>query len=138
MDQLPSWEFPTCTLLRFDALTVPNVELVQNRKLLSLLCQSRDSGALLVGASGSCKSVTMQHFMQMDLQDISDAACKQIVKTIQFSFATTPSMFYATVESFMERQPGSVLGPSGGHWLSIFIDDINLPETNQWGDQVRP
>ena len=30
---------------------------------------------------------------------------------------------------------GSVFGPSAGKSMSMFIDDLNLPEINIWGDQ---
>lgn len=52
------------------------------------------------------------------------------------SLAISFCILQKTIESYVEKRMGNTFGPPSGKKMMVFVDDVNLPEINEWGDQV--
>lgn len=126
---LPEWEYLGDDVFEFSTMFVPTVDSIRIAYLLKLISQ-QEGHALLLGRSGTAKSVTMEQFLMHDL-DHEEITFKKI----NFSSATSLGIFQQTVEASLEKRATATFVPKGGKKLVIFIDDLNMPEVNEWQDQ---
>ena len=120
---------PEITPNSYGNLLIPNVSSIRTDFLISCVAKLKDN-LLLVGEQGSAKTTIMNsYFKNLDTK-------KMAVMQSNFSSTTTPQLFQKSVEGNVEKRMGSVFGPPSGKDMVIFVDDVNLPEINDWGDQV--
>uniref|UniRef100_A0A336MB49 CSON013031 protein n=1 Tax=Culicoides sonorensis TaxID=179676 RepID=A0A336MB49_CULSO len=128
-EQVEMCKYPDDSVLDFASVWVPTVENVRITYLINLIAK-QEKPVLLVGEQGIGKTVIIKCYANEFGPE------NRIFKSYNFSSATSPSMFQRFIESYMEKRVGTYYGPPQQRKMSIFIDDINMPDIDEWGAQT--
>jgi dynein heavy chain len=125
----PVWRYPTgVEKLDFSNLLVPTMDSTRACYILQHLHKQKKA-ICMVGGEGTAKTSTaLMFFRTLD-------ATEMMIKRVNFSSATTPFMCQSAIEVELEKRGGRSFGPPGGKAMTIFMDDLSMPEINTWGDQ---
>eukprot|EP00462_Mataza_sp_D1_P007532 CAMPEP_0175123998 /NCGR_PEP_ID=MMETSP0087-20121206/2542_1 /TAXON_ID=136419 /ORGANISM="Unknown Unknown, Strain D1" /LENGTH=4569 /DNA_ID=CAMNT_0016405727 /DNA_START=105 /DNA_END=13811 /DNA_ORIENTATION=+ len=123
----PEWEYPDH--FNFANTLIPTIDSVRAEYLIELVLARLNYPVLVVGSSGTAKtSLVLQYCDSFD-------PAKMLLKKVNFSSATSAGMFQTSIEADIEKRQGKTYAPPGGRWSTVFLDDVSMPEVNNWGDQ---
>src|SRR3546814_13320789 len=83
----------------------------------------------MTGPTGTGKTVNISKHLQQGFSD------KYIPITFTFSAQTSANQTQDLIDSKCEKRRKGVYGPQVGKQLLIFIDDVNMPQSEFYGAQ---
>lgn len=137
---VPAQWKPSGDKIKFSQLLLPTLDSWRAEYLIeNILNQPRpihsstafiQNGVLLVGGSGTAKTSSVLMYASKFDQSV------QLFKRINFSSATSPFLFQASIETECDNKIGKDYAPPQNKKMTVFIDDMSMPFVNKWGDQI--
>ncbi|KAK4873406.1 hypothetical protein RN001_015435 [Aquatica leii] len=127
--RVTNYIYPEMATPDYSNILIPITDNVRVDYLIDIISKQAKA-VLLIGEQGSAKTVMIKAYMKKANSEV------YLIRSFNFSSATSPYQFQKTIESYVEKRMGNTFGPPGAKKLIAFIDDINLPEINCWGDQI--
>ncbi|XP_041455872.1 dynein heavy chain 10, axonemal-like [Lytechinus variegatus] len=113
---------------RFNEILVPTVDTVRNTWVLEQMLSVKQP-VLFVGDTGTSKTATIQDFLRNLDQD------SHLILSINFSSRTTSMDVQRNLEANVEKRTKDTYGPPPGRRLLVFMDDMNMPQVDEYGTQ---
>lgn len=123
--RVPAYQQPDPFL--FYQIMVPTTDSVLYTHLLETLAPRKP--LLLVGESGTAKTLTIQTYMSKLEADTTSRL------VINFSSRTTARNVQTSIEANIDKRAGSTFAPPSGKTLVVFVDDMNMPKVDTYGTQ---
>ena len=121
----------------FSNLLVPTMDSTRAIYLIETIARvniensdDRRNPSLLIGDAGTAKTSAVLIYRKLRFKE------DQVLKRINFSSATTPTNFQATMDDELDKAGANEFVPLNEKNMVVFIDDISMPYVNKFGDQM--
>ncbi|KAH8417458.1 hypothetical protein KR222_000260 [Zaprionus bogoriensis] len=114
--------------VKFSEILVPTVDNTRTNRLLGLMSDIKRP-VLLVGEAGTSKTATIMQY----LRNLNPTV--NIILNINFSSRTSSLDVQRTLEAAVEKRTKDTYGPPMGKKIACFIDDMNMPQVDEYGTQ---
>jgi dynein heavy chain, axonemal len=120
--------------VQFSQLLLPTIDSFRSEMLLNFILNQPKSSlcnkaVLLTGGAGTSKTSSVLMY-SAKLKKIGT-----LFKRINFSSASRPATFQSSIEVECDFKVGKDFAPPGNKLMTVFIDDMSMPQVNKWGDQ---
>ncbi|XP_064550918.1 dynein axonemal heavy chain 10 [Drosophila montana] len=128
-----AWEWVVKTYehdpaVKFSEILVPTVDNTRTNRLLGLMSDIKRP-VLLVGEAGTSKTATIMQY----LRNLNPSV--NVILNINFSSRTSSLDVQRTLEAAVEKRTKDTYGPPMGKKIACFIDDMNMPQVDEYGTQ---
>ncbi len=113
----------------FHDIAVPTMDSVRHERCISLLV-NHGHHVLCLGTTGTGKSVTVKKLLKGEL---ATAGFNSI--NLNFSVRTSANSTQDVIVSKLDKRRKGAIGPPLGQRCIVFVDDVNMPEKEQYGAQ---
>ena len=135
-NKFESWKSsPAFRTVEFDSnemnmaeITVPTAETASVSYWLEVLVKE-GYHAMLAGPAGTGKTQLINGMLAQLRPDFHISA------TVNMNFFTSAGVLLTSLEVPLQKRTGSTFGPPGSAKLVYFVDDLNLPELDNYGTQ---
>ena len=113
----------------FSSIVVPNVVTAQLGYLLRTVL-SNGHPTLVIGPTGTGKSVFIRQIIFQDLP-------QEVFKSIEIAFTakTSANQTQGMVDAVIDKRRKGIFGPAFGCKQIVFVDDLSMPEVEEYGAQ---
>ena len=114
--------------LSFAEMVVPTKDSIRNIFILEKLL-TNEINTICIGPTGTGKTVNIETYLMQKMAD------RYVPLVTSFSAQTSATDAQKFLDSKMEKRKKGVYGPASGKKYIIFVDDLNMPQREEYGAQ---